>query len=223
MEAETTGHRAPRVTSGPANVFEMHEAMHRGARDEECMTSARLEALSSPYGGALQRRVDTFWVLASWFSAYGLYGLLASPAELLTFPQLLPYGLVGIPVAMASAALSSALGLYRAASPLIGLRVAASVVLVRLVELAVLGALLVLALEAALRDTALLMTHSLLACTAVLGWRGFLRVLAPYGFDFSRLTRRSVIVPEVQVAVRDSGVRARPGDQPRTLPRAKSR
>jgi hypothetical protein len=201
----------------------MHEVLHRGVPDEECMTTTRSAASSSSRGGGGRVLVDTFWVIASWFSAYGLYALLASPAELLTLPQFLPYGLAAVPVAVAAVFLGRALGLYRAGSPLIGLRVVAIVVLVRGLELAALVGL-VATLGADVCATAILITHSLLACTALVAWRVSLRLLAPYGFDFSRLTRRQrPTARALQVTMRDSGVRARRGEEAQALPRPKAR
>jgi FlaA1/EpsC-like NDP-sugar epimerase len=183
------------------------------------MTTTR----SAARGGSGKPIVDTFWVLASWFSAYGLYTLLASPDELLVLPKLGPYALASVAVALASLALGSAFGLYRAGSPLISLRVVAAVVLVRALELAALVAI-VAELGTDTCATAILLLHSVLACIAVLGWRIFLRLLAPYGFDFSRLPLgRRLSAHALQVAVRESGVRARSGEETRALPRSKSR
>jgi hypothetical protein len=186
------------------------------------MTTTHSAASSTAQGGAGSRLIDTFWVLASWFSAYGMQALLGSPVELVTLPRLLPYGLGGLAVAVASASLGTLLGLYRAGGPLIGLRVVAAVVCVRAAELAALvGLVTVLGIDASV--TAILLAHSVLACTAVLGWRASLRLLAPYGFDFSRLPRRQRrTASALYVTVRDSGVRARQGEDVRRLPRRRS-
>lgn len=176
-----------------------------------------------PRGGA-KLVVDGAWVFASWFAANLLFRFMASPAELLWLPELSALALAALPVVAVWASLAASFGLYRPNAPYLGVRELAVLALAHGVTLAG-GAGLVSVLGIDPRVLAIPLFHAALGLAATLGWRLFMRLVAPYGFDFSRLLRRHAGGPSgrLSVALRERHADPKADPNVRALPRNASR